>query len=192
MSFYPLKAEAYEPHPQFRTEILALESELDDLLPLWERTVMHRSLPSSGGPRTFAIHAVRSPGYSDSYRSKHGLVPLTDDHYKRLKWVLKRHLMLNQGRDWGAFLVPHPPGDSRRFSCHPRQNAQQNPDEEPPRVDCRGVQWPDMTRRIPVRLRPAEIAWELRLSKERVEKALEVMPVGQDPLEWCRTWKEEG
>ena len=194
--------EVYEPLPEFREELLAIEQELEWLWPGFQRVIGRR--PSTEQlPAKVAFYALAGPNYGPVRRQSEGLAPLPPDYLKRLKWLRKRHELLMSGRDWGILMIqfkgrpgmwvtnplleipgrkgpPHPPApEPLDLSAADRARLWPHTAGAPQLAEA-GSGTPDVHR----------IAFELNCDPRRVERALAAMPEGAAAVEWCRDWKE--
>ena len=118
------------------------------------------------------------------WRQRHPLSGLEFDHRARVKWLLKRLLLLSwrsggvpAPRDWDVHVCASR-HDPRESFAHPLPPGQPRNDDmwTPPPLSAE--QLPDVVASASV------LAFELRLPIERVEALLPYLPKGADVREW--------
>lgn len=111
----------------FADEIRAIEAELDTLWAGYARIPLR--MPDHSG------RVVLYEGYKLKGRpftaSGHPAPPYRIEHVRRLKWLLKRHMLLMQGLDVGVTVTEGAGRQKGRCFAHP--TSEQKPHPEPPR-----------------------------------------------------------
>lgn len=183
MSPHSLPAHA-EP---YRDELASIEAELDEVWPGYERLPFRMRLPNG--------HDTTLPGYKLKGRpfTEGGLprAPYSMDHVRRLKWLLKRHMLLMQGLDYGVVVsegtkkhegkcFAHPTGPRRPGIPHP---------QPPHRMPSPG--FGPMAHAIAGRvLSPEDVAVQTGKSLDMVRQALAKCPAGHpDPVAFVRDYR---
>jgi len=145
----------------------------------------------SGFPSAIVAKATAIMGELDDiwplWRQRYPLSGLDFDHRARVKWLLKRLLLLSwrsggapAPRDWGVHICASR-HDPRECFAHPI----------PPGTARNADMWtpPPLTaEQLPDKIESASVlAFELRLPLERVEALLPYLPKGADVREWLPT-----
>lgn len=135
----------------FAAELEAIEAELDEIWPDYERVPFELPTPD-GGRQLLGGYKLRGRPFTVQ-----GLPaqPYSHAHVVRLKWLLKRHMLLMEGRDWGVHIAvgevkPH------RGRCWAHPTSERRPHPEPP--DRVGP--PSFAQREPPQPSPARLALE--------------------------------
>lgn len=193
MASYP-ESEAYRLPEAHRDELLAIEEELRQLLPGTTRKVIRRKDPVSALP--VAFDGVKCPPFSPSARQQQGLQPLSQRAMRRVKYLLKRHMLIMRAHpkgseacedhgyqlpscQWGV-LITDVPGKPGRALAHPMIDRVQGdvPIPEPVEGHRSDKGRPNVNL----------LAFNTGRTIEDTEKALEAMPEGRDPEAWVREW----
>jgi hypothetical protein len=157
---------AAEPYAE---EIHAIEAELDLLWPDYER------LPH-------VVNGVHYQGYRLRGRpftsNGHPLEPYSMEHVRRLKWLLKRHMLLMRGLDYGVVVADGSGAQSGRCFAHPTSQRRPHPNP-PPGVGP--VSFPEHPGAAPARPAAADLALELSKPYGLVKRLLDQCPEGVDP-----------
>ena len=189
------------PYPlpeRHRAELESIEAELDEIWPGWERRIMTRRSRGESGMVSTRFAGLKGQPYSPAGRMKRGQQPLSSAHFKRLKWVLKRHMLIMSAHPGGASIC-HALDEGGRPSCEWDIQmvshkgvwiSQPNPiqplgySETPERVDA-------VSEVLVVRQADAvALAFNMGLDLRTVKTALAAMPRGSDPESWVKQWRE--
>lgn len=113
----------------FAEEIHAIEAELDTLWPDYERLPFVVPVPGGGNVMLEGYRLRGRPFTAQGMAAP----PYRPEHVRRLKWLLKRHMLLMQGLDYGVFIAEGAGRQRGRCFAHPTNETRPHP-EPPPAV----------------------------------------------------------
>ena len=147
--------------------------------------------PHPGAPLLHRIEPIEEM-LDETWPGWREYAPFTDvhpDHARRVKWLLKRRVLLLQGRDWGVLLVNtvkqqskahahpvSPPEDRRELEAYYARYELWNPPEYSVSAS------PSLGHGVIV----ATLAKKFKADPARVKDALSSMPAGFTPDLWVR------